>query len=36
VQGNQHWRGFYMLHDVNNGSYDEMAVSIKYVKENHA
>ncbi len=34
-QGNQHWRGFYMLHDVNNGSFDEMAVSIKYVKENH-
>jgi hypothetical protein len=35
-QGNQHWRGFYMLHEVNNGSFDEMAVSIRYVKENHA
>ena len=34
-QGNQHYRGFYMLHDVDNGSFDEMAVSIKYVKENH-
>ena len=35
AQGNQHWRGFYMLHDVDNGSFDEMAVSIKYVKENY-
>lgn len=34
-QGNQHYRGFYMLHDVNDGSFDEMAVSIKYVKENY-
>ena len=35
AQGNQHWRGFYMLHDVQDGAFDEMAVSIKYVKENY-
>ncbi len=34
-QGNQIWRGFYMLHDVVDGACDEMAVSIKYVKENY-
>ena len=33
---NQHWRGFYVLHDINKGSYDEMAVSLKYVKEQYA
>jgi hypothetical protein len=36
AQGNQHWRGFWMLHEVVDGSFDEMAVSIKYVKENHS
>ena len=30
-QGNQHWRGFYVLHEVNNGAFDEMAVSLNYV-----
>ena len=30
-QGNNHWRGFYVLHEVNNGSFDEMAVSLNYV-----
>lgn len=35
-QGNQHYRGIYVLHDVHDGSFDEMAVSIKYLKENHA
>jgi hypothetical protein len=34
-QGNQHFRGLYMLHDVNDGSFDEMAVSIKYIKEHY-
>jgi hypothetical protein len=34
-QGNQHYRGIYMLHDVIDGSFDEMAVSIKYLKENY-
>ena len=29
---NNHWRGMYMLHEVRDGSFDEMAVSIKYLK----
>tara|TARA_R110002096_G_scaffold58465_8_gene147250 strand:- start:419 stop:1180 length:762 start_codon:yes stop_codon:yes gene_type:complete len=35
-QTNQHWRGIYMLHDVKDGSFDEMAVSMKYLKEQFA
>lgn len=35
-QTNSHWRGFYVLHDVNNGSFDEMAVSLKYINEKYA
>lgn len=34
-QGNQHYRGFYVLHDVNDGSFDEMAVSIKFLKSRY-
>ena len=34
-QGNQHYRGFYVLHDVNDGSFDEMAVSIKFLMERY-
>jgi hypothetical protein len=34
-QGNQHFRGVYMLHEVDNGSFDEMAVSIRFLKENY-
>jgi hypothetical protein len=30
-QGNQHWRGFWMLHEVKNGGFDEMPVSLSYV-----
>ena len=29
---NNHWRGMYILHEVKNGSFDEMAVSIAYLK----
>lgn len=29
---NNHWRGMYFLHEVKNGSYDEMAISIGYLK----
>jgi len=29
---NRHWRGFYMLHEVHDGQFDEMAVSINYLK----
>lgn len=35
-QGNNHWRGIYMLHDVKDGSFDEMAVSLKYLMENYS
>lgn len=30
-QTNSHWRGFYVLHEVDDGSFDEMAVSINYL-----
>lgn len=29
---NQHWRGMYLLHEVRDGRFDEMAVSINYLK----
>ena len=29
---NRHWRGIYVLHEVKNGSFDEMAVSLNYLK----
>lgn len=29
---NQHWRGMYMLHEVKDGNFDEMAVSINYLQ----
>lgn len=29
---NNHWRGLFLLHEVLNGSFDEMAVSISYLK----
>lgn len=35
VQGNKHWRGCIMLHEVNNGSFDEMFVSLDYLKKNY-
>ena len=35
IQGNQHWRGFYVLHEVQNGSFDEMAVSLNYVNSKY-
>lgn len=36
VQGNKHWRGAIMLHEVNNGSFDEMFVSLDYIKKNYS
>ena len=33
---NNHWRGMYILHEVKDGSYDEMAVSIDYLKRTFA
>ena len=29
---NNHWRGMYMLHEVKDGSFDEMAVSLAYLR----
>lgn len=34
-QGNKHWRGIVMLHEVNNGSFDEMFISLDYLKEKY-
>jgi hypothetical protein len=34
-QGNQHWRGLYVLHNVYEGTFDEMAVPLKYIVENY-
>jgi hypothetical protein len=31
-QGNKHWRGLWVLHEVNDGSFDEMPVSLSYLK----
>jgi hypothetical protein len=31
-QGNNHWRGLVVLHDVNDGEFDEMYVSLKYLE----
>jgi hypothetical protein len=32
-QTNKHWRGIWMLHDCKDGEFDEMPISIKYLKE---
>lgn len=32
-QTNVHWRGIYMLHEVWDGSFDEMPVSLRYLKQ---
>jgi hypothetical protein len=35
-QGNQHWRGFWMLNDVKDGSFDEMPVSLSFVNQRYS
>jgi hypothetical protein len=35
-QSNKHWRGIIFLHEVNNGSFDEMFVSLDYLKKRYA
>ena len=35
-QGNKHWRGFLMLHDVQDGAFDVMPVSLKYINQKYA
>lgn len=34
-QGNKHWRGFLMLHEVNDGAFDEMWVSLDYINQKY-
>lgn len=34
-QGNNHWRGFLVLHDVNDGEFDLMPVSLKYLNRKY-
>ena len=34
-QGNKHWRGVVMLHEVNNGEFDIMPVSLNYLKKRY-
>ena len=33
--GNQHWRGVYMLHEVDDGQFDEMPISVGYLLRNY-
>lgn len=35
-QGNTHWRGIWMLHEVNNGEFDEMPVSLDYLRKKYS
>ena len=34
-QGNKHWRGFFMLNDVQDGAFDEMPVSLAYINQKY-
>ena len=34
-QGNNHWRGFLVLHDVQDGEFDTMPVSLKYINRKY-
>lgn len=36
AQGNNHFRGFFMLHDTKDGAFDEMPVSLSYINEKYA
>lgn len=36
IQGNKHWRGCLMLHEVNDGQFDMMPVSLDYLKKRYA
>lgn len=35
-QGNKHWRGFLVLHEVQDGRFDELWVSLNYIKRRYA
>lgn len=34
-QGNKHWRGILVLHEVADGEFDLMPVSLRYLKDNY-
>jgi len=34
-QTNKHWRGLIVLHEVQDGSFDEMFVSLKYLRKKY-
>ena len=34
-QGNNHWRGFLMLHDIKDGEFDLMTVSLDYIRKRY-
>jgi hypothetical protein len=34
-QGNKHWKGIWMLHQVETGSFDEMPVSLEYLRKRY-
>lgn len=34
-QGNKHWRGVWVLHEVSDGSFDEMPVSLSYLRRKY-
>ena len=34
-QGNKHWRGFLVLNEVKNGSFDEMWISMNYINQRY-
>jgi hypothetical protein len=36
AQGNKHWRGFLVLHDVHDGQFDLMPVSLNYLKKKYS
>lgn len=36
TQGNNHWRGFLVLHDVQDGEFDLMPVSLNYINKRYA
>jgi hypothetical protein len=35
AQGNNHWRGIWMLHEVNDGGFDELPISINYLEKRY-
>ena len=34
-QTNEHWRGVWLLNDIKDGSFDELPISLNYLKERY-